>query len=121
MKTITSSAGTVGIYENTETVARVYRDRTVVTVPYIHWAGNSGRLATRRVRLAPEVHAAVWIALLAGDEAAAWREIDYAVEAGWCTAAGTRQAGKRRPRTHHRPGDPKGRRTPPVPPRTRHP
>jgi len=47
IKTITCSAH-VGIYDNCEYVARIYRDKIIVVSPYIKWAGNSGVYAERK-------------------------------------------------------------------------
>lgn len=38
----------VGIYDNSEYVARVYADKIIVVSPYIKWVGNTGGYAERK-------------------------------------------------------------------------
>lgn len=41
----------VGIYDNCEYAARIYKDRIVVTIPYVKWEGNNGCRAERKERI----------------------------------------------------------------------
>lgn len=41
----------VGIYDNCEYIARIYKGKIVVTVPYVKWIGNSGSYAERKERI----------------------------------------------------------------------
>jgi len=65
----------VGIWDNTEQVARVYEDRTVATMPYVRWVGNTGGYAEYKVRITGKAHTAIVAALDDGAETTAWRII----------------------------------------------
>ncbi len=41
----------VGIFLDAEYTVRDYKDKIVVTVPFIRWRGNEGNLAYRKVRV----------------------------------------------------------------------
>lgn len=41
----------VGIYDNCEYVARLYKDRIVLTIPYVKWEGSTGGYAERKERI----------------------------------------------------------------------
>ncbi len=80
MKTITRDTQ-VGIYDNCQQVARVYADRTVATLPYVKWVGNSGGYAERKIRIDGAAHDDIVTALEDGAEDSAW-DIISEVEGG---------------------------------------
>lgn len=47
LSTITKDVS-VGIWENEEYVARIYKDKIIVVSPYVRWIDNSGNLDYRR-------------------------------------------------------------------------
>ena len=65
----------VGIWDCTQ-VARVYEDRTVATMPYVKWAGNTGNYAEYKVRITGQQHDNIRAALEDGAETTAWRVIE---------------------------------------------
>ena len=38
----------VGIYDNCEFVARIYKDKIITCTPYVRWVGNTGGYAERK-------------------------------------------------------------------------
>ena len=49
----------VGIWDNEETIVRVYADCTVVIQPYVRWINNSGSLAHSRRVITGPVHQSI--------------------------------------------------------------
>lgn len=62
----------VGIYDNCTQSARVYEDRTIATLPYVKWVGNTGGYAEEKRRLTGAQHAAILSLLEDGAEDDAW-------------------------------------------------
>ena len=78
MKTITKTVS-VGIYDNCEQIARIYDDRTVATMPYVKWNGNTGGYAEYKVKIVGRAHEDILAAMSDGAEDTAW-EIIYGNE-----------------------------------------
>ena len=66
----------VGIWDNCTQVARVYEDRTVATMPYVKWIGNTGGYAEYKVRITGKAHTDIIAALNDAAETTAWRIIE---------------------------------------------
>ena len=47
LSTITKNVS-VGIWDNEEYVARIYKDKIIVVSPYVRWINNSGNLDYRK-------------------------------------------------------------------------
>lgn len=71
MKTITRNLQ-VGIYDNCQQIARIYADRTVATIPYVKWVGNTGGYAERKIRIAGAAHDEISAAIEDSADDTAW-------------------------------------------------
>lgn len=68
----------VGIYDNCTRVARVYADRTVATLPYVKWVGNTGGYAEAKHRITGRDHEAILAAMSDECDDTAWEIIHRA-------------------------------------------
>ena len=74
----------VGIYDNSEYTARVYRDKIIVTSPYVKWVGNTGGYAERKEAIRDQAVVDAVIRDIADDaETSAWRKIGIALNDEW--------------------------------------
>lgn len=74
MRTITRTVE-VGIYNNCKDIARIYKDRTVVTLPYVKWVGSTGGYAEHKIRITGKAHEDILAAMLDDAEDTAWEII----------------------------------------------
>lgn len=76
IQTITRDTS-VGIYDNCEYVARIYKDKIIVVSPYVKWVGNTGGYAESKNAIRNQKTVDSVIQALADDcEDDAWDIID---------------------------------------------
>ena len=70
----------VGIYENCEYVARIYKDKIIVVSPYVKWVGNTGGYAEAKEAIRDQKVVDAVLADMADDcEDSAWAKIERAL------------------------------------------
>jgi len=70
----------VGIYDNCEYVARIYKDKIIVVSPYVKWTGNTGGYAESKEAIRdPKVVNAVLADMVDDCEDSAWQKIGQAL------------------------------------------
>lgn len=88
MKKVITKDVKVGIYDS-EYVARVYKDKIILVVPYVKWAGNTGGYAESKEAIRDQkVVDAVIKKLDEGCEDAAWVIIGNNVGDDWLSMGG---------------------------------
>jgi len=66
----------VGIYDNCEYIARIYKDKIILVTPYVKWVGNSGGYAEKKDAIRDQkVIDAVLLDLKDDCEDSAWSKI----------------------------------------------
>lgn len=66
----------VGIYDNCQYVARIYKDKIIVVSPYVKWAGNTGTYAEKKEAIRdPKVIDAVLADMADDCKDSAWAKI----------------------------------------------
>jgi hypothetical protein len=71
----------VGIYENCDYTARIYKDKIIVVSPYVKWVGNTGGYAERKEAIRNQKVIDSVLADLADDcEDSAWAKIGRALD-----------------------------------------
>jgi hypothetical protein len=70
----------VGIYEGCEYIARIYKDKIIVTTPYVKWVGNTGGYAERKEAIRDQKVVEAILADMADDcHDSAWAKIGRAL------------------------------------------
>jgi hypothetical protein len=82
MKTISNEIS-VGIYDHCQQIARIYHDRTVATLPYVKWVGNTGGYAERKIRITGAAHEEILLAAEDGATDTAWEVINAVADGGY--------------------------------------
>lgn len=79
INTITLSTS-VGIYDRCAYVARIYKDKIIITTPYVKWIGNSGGYAEKKTAIRElDLIKAIETDLANDCEASAWNKIGKAI------------------------------------------
>lgn len=79
----------VGIYDNCEIVARIYKDKIIVVSPYVKWVGNSGGYAEAKNAIRDlKIIEAVLHDLTDDCEDSAWSKIGVALDDAYLSQAG---------------------------------
>jgi hypothetical protein len=79
----------VGIWDNSEYVARVYADKIIVVSPYVKWVGNNGGYAEKKNAIRDVAEIAKCLVALADDcEDDFWQIIGNYLQDGFLSQAG---------------------------------
>jgi hypothetical protein len=79
----------IGIWDNSQYVARVYADKIILVSPYVKWVGSTGGYAERRLAIRDMVVvSAVLLDIEDGAEDSAWAIIGRAINDEFLMHAG---------------------------------